>query len=148
VGTRDASKPSGWSFVEAPMNGLPNRFVGGVEVGADGTIYAVMNGFSRRFTEGPGVDEGHVFKLDGTSWTDISANFPDVPANSIKELAGGGLVVGTDLAVLYRAPGAIDWVKLGTNLPLTAALDVEVGPNGNDLYAATHGRGIWRIQLP
>jgi hypothetical protein len=57
-------------------------------------------------------------------------------------------VVGTDLAVLYRAPGATNWQRLGTGLPLTVAIDVEVGPTGTDLYAATHGRGIWKIQLP
>jgi hypothetical protein len=147
IGTRsNATAP--WSFAAVKTDGLPNRFVGGVEVGSDGSIYAVMNGFSRRFTEGPGADVGHVFKFNGTSWDDISENFPDVPANSIKELEDGGLVVGTDLAVLYRAQGQSDWVKLGTNLPLTAALDVEIGPDGDDLYAATHGRGIWKIQLP
>jgi hypothetical protein len=149
IGTRDATKPSGWSFVAAPTAGLPNRFVGGVEVGYDGSIYAVMNGFSRRFTEGPGAGAGHVFKLNGTSWVDISANFPDVPANSVKALSNGALVVGTDLAVFYRAAAAgSPWQRLGSGLPLTAALDVEIGPDGNDLYAATHGRGIWKIQLP
>ena len=148
IGTRDATKPSGWSFAAVPTTGLPNRFVGGVEVDAAGNVYAAMNGFSRRFTEGPGADVGHVFKFNGTSWDDISANFPDVPANSIKVLAGGGLVVGTDLAVMYRAPGATTWQRLGSGLPLTAAVDVEVGPTGTDLYAATHGRGIWKIQLP
>ena len=148
IGTRDASKASGWSFAAAPETNLPLRYVGGVEVGSDGSIYAVMNGFSRRFTEGPGAGVGHVFKLVGTSWVDISANFPDVPANSITSLPNGALIVGTDLAVLYRAPGATNWSKLGSGLPLTVALDVEVGPAGNDLYVATHGRGIWKIQLP
>ena len=149
IGTR-ANATAPWSFAAVKTDGLPNRFIGGVEVGSGGTVYAVMNGFSRRFTEGPGADVGHVFKYNATtsSWEDISANFPDVPANSIKELANGGLVVGTDLAVLYRAPGATEWQRLGSGLPLTAALDVEVGPDGNDLYAATHGRGIWKIQLP
>ena len=148
IGTRDATQPSGWLFTAVPTTGLPNRFVGGVEVDAAGGVYAVMNGFSRRFTEGPGADVGHVFKFNGTSWDDISANFPDVPANSIKVLSNGALVVGTDLAVLYRAPGATNWSKLGSGLPLTVAIDVEVSPSGSELYAATHGRGIWKVQLP
>ena len=40
-------------------------------------------------------------QLDGH----LGANFPDVPANSIKALPNGGLVVGTDLGVVYRAAG-------------------------------------------
>ena len=62
--------------------------VGGVAVADNGTIYAAVNGFSRRFTEGEGVGIGHVFQYDAAtaSWTDVSANFPAVPANSIQEL--------------------------------------------------------------
>lgn len=68
--------------------------------------------------------------------------------NSIQVLENGALVVGTDLAVLYRAAGKTAWKRLGTNFPAMVAIDVEAGSDGTDLYAATHGRGIWRIQLP
>jgi sugar lactone lactonase YvrE len=149
IGTRDASQPSGWKFTEAALTGLPNRFVGGVAVANDGTIYAAVNGFSRRFTEGEGVGIGHVFQYDpkSASWNDISANFPDVPASSIQALSDGTLVVGTDLGVVIRQPGQTTWNRLGTNLPLTVAMDVELGPDGK-IYAATHGRGIWSIAKP
>lgn len=149
IGTRSASSATGWAFSAVPTTGLPLRFVGGVAVGPNGEIYASINGFSRRFTEGEGAGVGHVFKYDEASsaWVDISANFPDVPANSIQALSDGSLVVATDLAVLYRAPGATSWQRLGTGLPLTVALDVELGPDGK-IYAATHGRGIWRVTFP
>jgi hypothetical protein len=32
-------------------------------------------------------------------------------------------------------------------LPLTVDMDVELGPD-NNIYAATHGRGIWSITNP
>jgi len=83
---------------------------------------------------------------DGNTW-DISANFPDIPANSIQALSDGSLVDGTDLGVIYRQPGQTDWSRLETNLPLTVAMDVELGPDGK-IYAATHGRGIWSIAKP
>jgi hypothetical protein len=147
IGHRDASQPSGWSFAEASTTGLPNRYVGGVAVGPDGSVYAVLNGFSRRFTEGEGAGFGHVFKWNGTSWDDISTNFPDIPANSIKVLPAGGILVATDLAVIYRPAGSTQWQRLGSGLPLTVAMYLTIGPD-NNVYAATHGRGIWRIPVP
>jgi hypothetical protein len=131
------------------QSGFPRRYVGGVAVANDGVLYAAVGGFSRHFTEGEGAGYGHVYQSTngGSSWTDISANFPDVPANSVQALDDGTLVVGTDLGVVIRLPGATSWNRLGTNLPLTVAMDVELGPDGK-IYAATHGRGIWSIANP
>jgi hypothetical protein len=128
---------------------VPNRYIGGAAVADDGTLYLAVNGFNRRFTEGPGAGIGHVFKSTdgGDSWTNISGNIPDVPLNSIKVLDSGALVVGSDLAVLYSANGGATWSRLGSGLPITVAIDVEVGPGGGNLYVATHGRGIWRIGI-
>ena len=106
-----------------------------------------MNGFSRRFTEGEGAGDRPRVQVDGPrpTWRTRSANFPDVPANS-SSLPDGALVVGTDLGVLYRRrarPLERGWAP---NLPVTVAMDVELGPDGK-IYAATHGRGIWSIRL-
>ena len=140
-----------WSWVD-DSDGLPNRYVAGAAVdGSD--LYVVMNGFSRRFTEGPGAAFGHVFKWNAVAgaWESIDGTgagaFPDVPANSIEVLPSGALVVGTDLGVVYRAAGSNTWQRLGGNFPVTTAIDVELGPDGK-LYVATHGRGIWRIGAP
>ena len=109
-------------------------------------MFLVVNGFSRRYTEGPGAGIGHVFEStdSGATWKDITANFPDIPANDILALDSGGLVVATDLGVLHRAAGATTWTRLGgSSLPATVAMDLSLGPDGR-LYVATHGRGIWR----
>ncbi|HEY3535043.1 MAG TPA: hypothetical protein VGK60_05710 [Pedococcus sp.] len=130
---------------------FPNRFVQGLAVDPDNSdhAYAAINGFSRRFTEGPGAGVGHLYETTdgGAHWSDVSANLPDVPANTVKVLANHGLVLGTDLATFYRAPGANNWAVLGTNLPTTVVMDLEVTPDGI-LYAATHGRGMWSTRLP
>ncbi|MGN6252944.1 MAG: hypothetical protein ACTHNS_14130 [Marmoricola sp.] len=146
-----ATNASGqWQAISLP-DSVPNRYIGGIGIDPKDAnhAYLAMNGFSRRFTEGPGAGIGHVFETTdgGQTWTNISANLPDVPTNSIKETKGGALVLGTDLGVLYRAPGGTDWQRLGVDLPLTTVMDVELGPDG-DVYAATHGRGIWSIPLP
>ncbi|MEO5983700.1 MAG: hypothetical protein ABIQ13_15450 [Pedococcus sp.] len=132
-------------------SGFPNRFVQGLTIDPNNTqhAYAAINGFSRRFTEGPGAGVGHLYETTdgGATWSDTSANLPDVPASSVKQLANGGVVLGTDLTAFYRAPGATTWQVLGSGLPLTVVMDLESAPDGN-LYAATHGRGIWSIAAP
>ena len=135
------------------VGNLPNRYIGGVAVDPtnENRVLVALGGFSRRFTEGPGAGTGHVYEYTkGTNgtWTaaDITANLPDLPANSVKALPSGGLLVGTDLQVFYRAPGATTWQRLGSGLPLTTVMDVEV--YRGSLYVATHGRGIWKTALP
>jgi hypothetical protein len=138
---------TGWHQLALPVDGvLPNRYVSSLAVDpADAQhVYVAFSGFSRAWTEGPGAGVGHVFESrdGGATWTDVSANLPDVPADSLRLLPGGGLALGTDLAAFYRAPGAKDWKVLGQGLPTTTVMQLKTGPDGR-LYAATHGRGIW-----
>jgi hypothetical protein len=145
--------PGSWHQLNLPVDGtIPNRFIQGFGIDPANANHAfvAVNGFSRRFTEGPGAGFGHVFETTdmGAHWTDVSANLPDVPASSVKVLPGGALVLGTDLATFYRPAGATVWKVLGTGLPTTTVMDVEYSVNDNSIYAATHGRGIWKIALP
>jgi len=112
------------------------------------TAYVGFNGFSRRWVEGPGAGLGHVWKTrdGGATWSDVSGNLPDVPVNDVL-MSSGRLVVATDLGVVISSDGGATWSRLGANLPYTTAIDVHVGPDAN-LYAATHGRGIWSIAQP
>ncbi|MBW8804154.1 MAG: glycosyl hydrolase [Catenulisporales bacterium] len=150
VGNADGT---GWHQLNLPADGsvLPNRYLSGLEIDpADADhVFVTVNGFSRKWTEGPGAGVGHVFESrdGGATWADISANLPDVPANSVKLLTHGGLAVATDLGVFYRSGNGCEWKVLGTHLPTNATLQVKVGPDGY-LYAATHGRGIWKIRVP
>lgn len=140
-----------WHPLALPT-GFPNRYVSNVVMDpkdAGKTAYAVLNGFSRRWTDGPGSGVGHLWKTidGGVTWTDASAGLPDVPANDLVVTASGGLVLATDLGVLYKAADSASWTRLGTNHPYTTVMDLHVGPDGL-VYSATHGRGIWSIALP
>ncbi len=132
---------------------MPKRYISNVVVDpndADGsTAYVVFNGFSRRWTEGPGAGVGHLWKTTdgGVTWTDASGNLPDVPGDDLVVTPGGALVLGTDLGVLISTDGGAHWQRLGTSHPLTTVMDLHVGPDGR-LYSATHGRGIWSTPLP
>jgi sugar lactone lactonase YvrE len=130
---------------------FPNRWLSGAAIDPNNTNHMVISisSFSRRFTEGPGSGLGHVYESTdgGASWVDASTNIPDIPANDVVVLKSGGVIVATDLAVFYRAPGSTTWTRFGSGLPVTVAMDLSVGPDGN-VYVATHGRGIWRIATP
>ncbi|MFJ3305904.1 glycosyl hydrolase [Streptomyces sp. NPDC086549] len=148
VGNEDGT---GWHDITLPADGtVPNRYLSGFAVDPKNAdhVYLAVNGFSRHWTEGPGAGVGHVFesKDGGTTWTDISANLPDVPANSAVVTPNGGLAVATDLGVVYRAPGRTTWQRVG-RLPAVAVLQLKLSPDGGTLYAATHGRGIYTVKV-
>jgi len=154
VGTFDeATKTWSVTSLNLPADGsvVPNRTLQGAAINPNDSndMFLGINGFSRRYTEGPGAGVGHVYesKDGGATWTDISANIPDIPVNDVVVLPNGSLVVATDLGVVYRAAGQSQWTRFGSGLPTTTVMDLSVGPDGN-LYVGTHGRGIWRIALP
>jgi hypothetical protein len=167
--TRGVATNWGGAWHELDLTGLPNRFPDAVTFdpgdATNSTIYLGFNGFNRRFIEGPGAGVKHVYRgnltkaADGTvsvAWTDLSVGFPDVPVTDIV-ISGNKLIVGTDLGVIVAdkraTPDTIRWRRVGFNsgsaasaLPLTAVFDLHVGADGQ-LYAATHGRGIWKTPL-
>ena len=167
--TRGVATNWGGTWTELDMTGLPNRFPNNVIFdpgdSTNSTVYLVFNGFNRRFIEGPGAGVKHVYrgKLSqdaggavSVAWTDLSVGFPDVPATDVV-VVGNKLVVATDLAVFVadkrKSPETIRWKRVGLpitvpglTLPLTVAFDIHVSADGF-LYAATHGRGIWKTPL-
>ncbi len=138
----------GGTWHEVNTTGLPNRYIAGVTVDPANPAhaYAVFNGYSRRFVPGGGV--GHVFETTngGQSWTDISGNLPDVASDALV-LSHDKLALGTDQGVFTAAErrgSSTTWSRLGSGLPNAAVDDLTPGPDGY-IYAATHGRGVWRI---
>ncbi len=133
-----------------PAGGLPNRYITGIRIDtADPNhAYLSLSGYSRHWIIGPddpGV--GHVYQTTtgGTSWTDVSGNLPDIPANDIA-LNGRTLIAASDIGVYTSTDNGTTWNRLGTNLPNVVVSQILVDPNGT-LVAATHGRGIWTIPL-
>jgi hypothetical protein len=147
VGNADGT---GWHQVSLPVDGtVPNRYLSGFAIDPNNNshVYMTVSGFSRQWTEGPGAGVGHVFEsMDGgNTWKDVSGNIPDIPADAAVVLPNGGLAVATDLGVVYRAPHTTTWKRIG-RLPAVAVLQLKIGPD-NNLYAASHGRGIYRIPV-
>jgi hypothetical protein len=136
-----------WHAVTLPAT-VPNRYLAGVTIDpadtSGKTAYVVVNGFSRRFTEGPGAGIGHLFRTTdgGTTWTDASPALPDVPASSFV-INGQSWYLATDLGVLTSTDQGASWKRV-TGFPYVTVMQLKLGPDGA-VYAATHGRGIWRV---
>ena len=140
----------GGAWHQLDMSSLPNRYIAGVTVDPDrpNHAYAVFNGYSRRWIPGGGV--GHVFETynGGQSWTDISGNLPDIPADALL-IKNHRLALATDMNMYTAQAGQGSrtwWSRLGYGLPNASVNNVTPGPAGY-IYAATHGRGIWRLRF-
>ncbi len=148
----------GWHVAKAV--GLPQRYVQGVTLDpADPrTVYAAVAGYGRRWIP-PGalnddtskVGTGHVFVSHdaGETFTDISGNLPDLPANAVL-LHGDALVVATDDGVYTTsssAPGT--YRTLAAGLPAAPVLSLQNSPRSPDeIVAASYGRGVYDLVLP
>lgn len=85
----------------------------------------------------------------GTSWTNVSANLPNVPVNTIvfEQGTAGGVYVGTDLGVFYTDSTLGAWQPFSDGLPLMEVTELEINYATGMLRAATFGRGLWQSDL-
>jgi len=134
---------SPWSLASDPD--LPSRWVTRVVVDpANAAVaYVAFSGF-RNADASP-----YVLKTmdGGVSWADITGNLPQAPVNALA-LTGTGLVASTDMGVFLTTNGGAMWLRLGRGLPRTPVMDIRYHPSTNRIYAATFGRGMWRVDLP
>ncbi len=130
----------------------PGRFISGVAVDPANANRAFISfsGYNAYTPHTP----GHVFEVrynpdtNRADWTDLSANLGDQPITGIAfDQTTGQLFVATDFGVLTRPSGLPLWLPSGLKLPLVAVYALALDPSTHVLYAATHGRGIWRLNL-
>jgi hypothetical protein len=122
------------------------------------TVYATVMGFA-----GNGRNAPHVYRSvnGGASWTNISANLPNAPANglvvdpndanTIYVAMDAGVYVTTQVSACAAANC---WSVYGTGLPsapviaLAAAAGMATGDGRTgELRVGTYGRGVWEIPL-
>jgi hypothetical protein len=138
----------------------PGRFVSGIFVDPNNPNNAWIS-YSSYSTLDP-TTPGHVFyvKYDPTAngglgdatWTGLdgsgSAAFPDFPATAVTWDSLFGLFVSNDWGVLRLPKGSTNWQVAGSGLPMVEITDLKIVPSVHRIYAGTHGRNIWYIDLP
>lgn len=133
-----------WEDVSA---GLPGRYV--TRVAADPAdpqvVYVAHTGF------GQDLHDPRVFRSAnrGTTWQSISGNLPDAPVNDlvVDPDLPGTLYAGTDLGVFVTRNLGQTWTPLGGAMPVQPVWDLELHEASRKLYAFTHGRSAWSLDL-
>jgi uncharacterized protein (TIGR03437 family) len=100
----------------------------------------------------------HVLRTTNTGgfWDDLTANLPDVPAHGVTAVrSAGAIYVATDKGIFFAAADlenagstAVTWTPITGGLPAASATDVKLDSNGDQLYAALDGYGVYAIAAP
>ncbi len=102
-----------------------------------------------------GTGPNHLWKTDDQFgfppvWTNVSGNLPNTAINAVAfdPYNVNRWYVGTDIGCFMTSNGGTTWTNMAyLGLPNVQVNDLEVSKNKAYLYAATFGRGIWRIQI-
>jgi hypothetical protein len=149
----DSADPAAVQFFRIDGPTTPGRFVSGIAIDPGNPDHAWISysGYNAYTPTTP----GHVFDVvyspttHTATFTDISHDLGDQPVTGIAEdEVSGAVFVATDFGVLELAAGATSWTRAGTGLPFDSVFALTVSHSARILYAATHGRGVWRLALP
>jgi photosystem II stability/assembly factor-like uncharacterized protein len=126
---------------------LPARWVNAIGVDPTNANHAFV-GFSG-YREGDLAANIWTTHDGGATWTNISGNLPNGPVEMLAyDQAHDQLYAATDFGLFYLGSGASSWLRLGTGLPNAPVFDVKLTGDGSTIYAASFGRGVWRITTP
>jgi hypothetical protein len=145
--------PADVQFNRIDTSSTPGRFVSGIAIdpGNPNHAWISYSGYNAYTPTTP----GHVFDVlynpttKKATFTDISHNIGDQPVTGIAEdEVSGAVFAATDFGVMELAAGSSTWTRAGTNLPFASVFALRIADGARVLYAATHGRGAWKLALP
>jgi hypothetical protein len=148
----DNATASAVTFYRIDTSSTPTRFVSGIAIDPSNPNHAFIS-FSGYNAYNP-TQPGHVFEVTydtgshTATWTNRDYNLGDEPITDIAlDSQTGDLFVSTDFGVNMLKSGTSQWVPAAGSLPPVAVYGLTIDSNARVLYAATHGRGAWRLSL-
>ncbi|MCF7800669.1 MAG: T9SS type A sorting domain-containing protein [Candidatus Marinimicrobia bacterium] len=90
-----------------------------------------------------------IFRTDdlGQSWTDLTNDLPNVPVHTliVMPFDTSQIWVGTDIGLFISMDSGNSWAYADNGIPAVAIKRLKIV--GQEIAAATHGRGIWSVHL-
>ncbi len=137
---------------------LPSLFIWDISPhpGNATTIIVVMAGVGSLENPLSHVWRGEFSENEGdiARWVDISGSengkkLPDTPVNClvVEPESPNIMYIGTDIGVFRTLDGGNTWTNFSQGLPNCAIFDMRLHTATRLLRAATHGRGIWELNL-
>ncbi|MGE5691697.1 MAG: WD40/YVTN/BNR-like repeat-containing protein [Pseudomonadota bacterium] len=147
---------AGVTYTRIDTPAQPNRFVSSITVDPANPLRAIVT-YSGYGSNTPATP-GHVFEVvyDATAgtaaFTDLSADLGDTPVlDAVLDPVSGDVYASTDFGVSRLAAGSGTWTNAADGMPFVSVpgLTLSEGKtNGTRyVYAATHGRGAYRLTL-
>ena len=132
---------------EEHSTGLPNNYIRSIcpSKFKESRVYVTLTGIN--------YDDlnTYVFVSEnyGETWESLNANLPNEVANVIAEdpVYEDILYVGTFRWVYVSLSRGSVWSLLGPNIAASAISDFEIQKDAMDIVIATHGRGIYKMNL-
>lgn len=141
--------------LDSLSSSAPGRFVSGIVVDPTNANHAWIS-YTGYNANTPG-QPGHVFDVtyDPTAhtatWTDIDQGtgpLGDLPVTGIaRDDQTGQLYAATDFGVLAATGTSGKWQLAASGMPTVEVAGITMDSAHRVLYAATHGRAIWALQL-
>ena len=140
-----------WTRIDNTSAVSPSRYPSGIYIDPKNRNHAWIS-YSGYNVNTP-TTPGHVFEVtwNGSvaTFTDVSNNLPDFPVTSVvRDDPTGDLYASSDFGVMRLAKGSSTWTVAGQGLPMVEVPNLQIVPGERLLYAATHGRSAWLLQLP
>jgi photosystem II stability/assembly factor-like uncharacterized protein len=144
------TRDGGFNWTEIHENvGLPTEmFVATLEASrfAEGRCYAAFDGH-RSNEDGPFI---YVTENYGETWTPMMNDLPAFGSTrGLREDTKNPnvLYLGTEFAAFVSIDRGKSWAKFNSNLPTVAVHDYAISDAAGELVAATHGRGVWILDI-
>ncbi|HTY10003.1 MAG TPA: T9SS type A sorting domain-containing protein [Bacteroidota bacterium] len=134
------------TWTEITPSGNNGGFVRRIVVDTNNTnqLYVTYGGYNTSGT----LASRHVWSStnQGSTWTDISGNLPNVPVHSlvINPVSSTTLYVGTETGVYSTTNGGSTWSSFNSGMASYVPTDeLVLQKSTNTLFAFTHGRSAW-----
>jgi hypothetical protein len=140
-----------WTRLDTSSTADPPRFVGSIYVDPANPNHAWIS-YSGYNINTP-TTSGHVFEVTrsgaSATWTNVTYNLADLPVTDlVRDDSTGDVYAATDFGVMRLPVGTTSWSLAATGMPMVEVAGLTISSSARVLYAATHGLGGYRLDLP